>query len=353
MRQTILLAMVVAIAVASLTSATVAGQQPPSGPAFVAFRVDSRRVIATLKVMDTPAPEVTDGLSAEPIARFGYRYFDPPASWREQGAAEMRPGDLWLIHSAGEVFHAETERIVGGLMGCQNAVGVLLRVAPAQSDAFTAVPAKYFVAERDMPLKPSKAESSSVAQVAPSPSTADFRRALESTLNQLLARELPGVLADAAPDLARMASSTVANHRSWAGQQQAINEAMQSGRSKLTYDIQSFRLTPDGALLHFVRAEWLVQRQQGFAASLWLRGEQTVDVIEVNVRPASWLRMFEFQGAVAREHLGLVLNILDKDHDGWGEVLLAQGGYESMTISLLEYSPNGFQPTGIEHIYGC
>ena len=63
--------------------------------------------------------------------------------------------------------------------------------------------------------------------------------------------------------------------------------------------------------------------------------------------------MFEFQGKVAREHLGLVLNIFDRDNDGWGEVLMAQGGYESMTISLLEYSATGFQPTGIEYAYGC
>jgi len=34
-------------------------------------------------------------------------------------------------------------------------------------------------------------------------------------------------------------------------------------------------------------------------------------------------------------------------------VLLAQGGYESMGISALEYSPTGFQPTGIKYAYGC
>jgi len=128
---------------------------------------------------------------------------------------------------------------------------------------------------------------------------------------------------------------------------------MRGGRGKLTYDIQSFRLAPDGVPIHFVRAEWAVQRRQGFAASLWLRGEELVEVIQTNLRPASWLRMFEFQGKVAREHLGLILNTFDRDHDGWGEVLLAQGGYEGMSISLLEYSPTGFEPTGIEYAYGC
>jgi hypothetical protein len=63
--------------------------------------------------------------------------------------------------------------------------------------------------------------------------------------------------------------------------------------------------------------------------------------------------MFEFQRKVSREHLGLVLNVLDTDRDGWGEVLIAQGGSESMGIELLEYSASGFQPTGSSYSYGC
>jgi len=162
MRQAALLASVAAIAAALLTDVTVAGQEPGAGSAFVAFRVDFNHVIATFKVMDTSAKQVTDGLSAEPMARFGYRYFDPPAPWREQGAADMRAGDRWLIHSApGQAFQAETERIVGGNAGCQNAIGALLRVVPEQSDTFTGLPAKYFLAERSMILQPSKAESGS------------------------------------------------------------------------------------------------------------------------------------------------------------------------------------------------
>jgi hypothetical protein len=354
MRQAIGLACAAAMAAALLTHATVAGQTPEFGSSFVAFRVDGTRVVATIKVMDISAQQVTDGLSAEPIARFGYRYFDPPALWREQHAADMRAGDRWLIHTAPrQAFHAETERIVGGNAGCQDAIGVLLRVLPEQTEAFAALPAKYFLAERSTTAESWKAESSSTVGVAPSSSGVEFRGALESTLNALLLRELPRVRSETAGELERMASSSVGYHRSWASQRRAVDEAMQRGRGKLTYDIQSFRLAPDGVLLHFVRAEWFVRQQQGFAASLWLRGEQPGDVFDTNLAPASWLRMFEFQGKVAREHLGLVLNVFDRDHDGWGEVLLARGGYESMNLSLLEYSLTGFQPTGIGYGFGC
>jgi hypothetical protein len=354
MGQAAALASAAAIAAALVTHAPVAGQAPQSDLSFIAFRVDGTRVIATISVTDNPGEQVTAGLSAEPMARFGYRYFDPPALWREQKAADMRAGDRWLIHSApGQTFQAETERIVGGNAGCQGATGVLLRIVPEQVQAFTALSAKYFLAERSTTQQSSKAEPSSTVGVVPSPSTAEFRRALESTLNALLVRELPQVRTDAAAALARMASSPVAYHRSAARQQQAVDEALERGRGKLTYDVQSFRLAPGGVLLHFVRAEWAVGRRQGFAASLWLRGEQAIEVVDTNVRPALWLRMSEFQGTVAREHLGLILNVFDRDRDGWGEVLIAQGGYESMRLSLLEYSPTGFLPTGIEYGYGC
>jgi hypothetical protein len=45
--------------------------------------------------------------------------------------------------------------------------------------------------------------------------------------------------------------------------------------------------------------------------------------------------------------MGLILNVLDRDGDGWSEVLFSSEGYESRSISLLEYSPAGFQPAAI------
>ena len=90
-------------------------------------------------------------------------------------------------------------------------------------------------------------------------------------------------------------------------------------RASVSYAVvQAFRLGPNNTV-YFVRAEWLVKGRQGFAASLWLRTEPRVEVIETNVKPASWLRTFEFQGRTRRENLGLVLNVFDRDRDGWGE----------------------------------
>mgnify|MGYP001220295698 CR=1 FL=1 len=192
-RRAALLATLVAMAATLLTHAPVAGQEAGAGSAFVAFRFDSNHVIATLRVFDTSARQVVDGLSSEPVARFGYRYFDPPPAWLEQGAVDMRVGDRWLIHVApGQVVLAEAERIVGGNAGCQDAIAVLLRVSPEQSAAFAVLPAKYFLAERPTTFLPSKEQSGSAVGVARSPSSAEFNGALRSTLEALLAR---GILA--------------------------------------------------------------------------------------------------------------------------------------------------------------
>jgi hypothetical protein len=63
--------------------------------------------------------------------------------------------------------------------------------------------------------------------------------------------------------------------------------------------------------------------------------------------------MFEFNGHVMREQLGLVLNVFDRNRDGWGEVLMEQSGYESTSLTVLDYSSGGFQPAGIELSGGC
>jgi hypothetical protein len=63
--------------------------------------------------------------------------------------------------------------------------------------------------------------------------------------------------------------------------------------------------------------------------------------------------MFEVQGRTTRENLGLVLNVLDRDRDGWGEILFLEAGYESFRISLREYSATGFSPTGLVYGGGC
>jgi hypothetical protein len=105
--------------------------------------------------------------------------------------------------------------------------------------------------------------------------------------------------------------------------------------------------------VYFVRAEWRVDKRMGFALAAWIRGGQRFTIIETDLEPAAWLRMYEFQGRVRRPHLGLVLNVLDRDRDGWAEVLFSHEGYEGVNIQLREFSPSGFEPTGVSFAQGC
>jgi hypothetical protein len=309
MRRIASLAALAAGATLTVTEAAPAGQDAAGQSTFVAFRVDGTHLIATLKVLDTIG-EPLPGLSPEPAARLGFRYADAPPPWQAQVAADARAGERWIVQVApGREVFANAERIVGGQLACQDAIGVLLSVAPESADAFAAVPAKYFLAGRTRSEQARGTGAASPLGVTRAPSSDGFKRALD--------------------------------------------EALQRGRGRLRYDIQSFHLSPDRDPVHFVRAEWMVDGRQGFAASLWLRGEQPLRLVETSTRPASWLRMPEFDGAIGREQMGLILNVFDRNHDGWGEVLIVQAGYEGEWLSLLEYSESGFQPTGIGYSYGC
>ena len=325
-------------------------QQAPA-PEYIAFRVDDQRIIATLVVREPTRPRITDESSPRPAARYGYPHFAVPAGWRERPFS-VPANERWVVHvSPGSRIEATAEEVVGGYAGCEEAIGVLLRADSPSSNPLSRSSARYFVA--------SPAGGMSRAATVPSPigpravpSSADWRASIEAALDDLLARELPRVRSEAAAELLKMEASTVGYHRSFARERRRIEAALERNEGRRQYDVQAFQLGP-GAPVYFVRAEWLVQGRQGFAASLWLRTEPAVEVIEENVRPASWLRMFEFQGRIARDHLGLILNVLDRDQDGWGEVMFLESGYEAFEISLRQYSPTGFARSGPAYGGGC
>jgi hypothetical protein len=337
-----------------LAAATVAGQSPSPSSEHIAFRVDAERVVATVLVRDVNRPQVRKGLSRPPVARFGYEYFEPPDYWGDL-RNDHKVADRWLIHTApGQVLQATVERRVGGYVGCEEAVGVLLRVAPQQTKTFGAIHTRYFVATPAPAETPGATTLRSTIRTLPADAlTPDVRRSLESILSETLARELPRVRSEAAPFLTRGLTAGYRQDRSWARERLQIEESMERGRGRLHYNLQAFQLSPDRMPVFFVRAEWLVGKRQGFAASLWLRAGQPIEVLDTNVKPGAWLRQSLFQGGVGPSHMGLILNVLDRDGDGWGEVLFASEGYEGRSISLLEYSPAGFQDAGIHLRGGC
>jgi hypothetical protein len=329
-------------------------QERATPPLYIAFRFDADRVIATLKVLeDSGVGQVRHGLSAAPIARFGYQYFEPPEALLRHVPAGLRTGMRWVVHLAsGQQAEAVAERYVGGNPACSDAVGVLLRVESAPDRPFSAHRGRYFIASpggRGV----ARPDTSQIAALPAAAVSVANRAAVTRILDDLLVNELPRVRAEAEDEVERMAASTVDYHKSWARERRQIDEGLAGGRGRLSYDVQPFRLGPGTAPLYFVRAIWRVEGRPGFAAAVWLRGEGMLEVVRLDLRPASWLRMFEFQGEISNDQLGMVLNVFDIDQDGWGEVLFAQGGYESMGLELREYSADWFQSMGVGYSFGC
>lgn len=326
-------------------SSTPAQTQTPAE--YVAFQVDGGRVIANLIIREAVSPQIMEGLSAVPVAKLGYQYFELPKWWDIR--SDITAGDRWFLHtSPTTVVPAIVERLVGGYAGCQAAIGVLLTVAQEDLKASSE---RYFIATATPPALSSPA---SVYALGAAPLTPEIGKTLESTLNRQMLAELPRVRAEAAPHLTREArEGSYRARRAWAKQRLQIEEDMQASHGKLRYDVQAFQLSPNGVPVYFVRAEWLVGNRQGFAMTMWARGGRQFQVLELDTGSARWMRSSLYPAGVNRENLGLILNVFDRDRDGWGEVLFAQQGYESSVIRLFEYSETGFMPTGVEFSGGC
>lgn len=125
------------------TDTRVAGQEQDRSE-YIVFRVDGTHAIATIKVFDTAARQITNGLSPEPAARFGFQSFELPADWRDRVPDGIQPNARWLLQTApGKTVQATAERIVGGQLGCVDAISVRLGIDAGEAESFSALPARY------------------------------------------------------------------------------------------------------------------------------------------------------------------------------------------------------------------
>ncbi len=131
---------------------------------------------------------------------------------------------------------------------------------------------------------------------------------------------------------------------------QELDQRLKRGEGKLFYDLQVVRVTPNGEKRFYMRAQWTIDRKICFLMSLWVN-PKTMQVEAIDSRPSKWLRLEGWK--LSLDHLGMILNVVDHDGDGWGEILVAYQGYEGLSIELLEYSALGPEKTDVKHGYGC
>jgi hypothetical protein len=335
----------------------VLAQKPALEPRdYIAFRLDDERVIAVLKTIDDPGPQRKEQeVSSPPAASYGFPIFEPPAEWLKSVPPTMRTGARWKVDvGGGRTLDAIAERVVGGQPQCSGAVGMLLRIAPERAAEFAAVRPRYYVAREATTSETAPANPDSRIGFLPqSAATPEMRGALEIALGDLMRREHPKIVKEAEEDVRRMETSGLKSHKNLVERWRRQDAALSRGETRLAYDIQGVRLTREGPPMFFVRADWFLGDFQAFAAAAWVRFDDSPQIVQADLRPASWLRMAIFQGRVYQLQLGMILNVLDRDGDGFGEILFAQGGYESVGISLIEYAPPGFEPQLVEFSYGC
>jgi hypothetical protein len=333
------------VLLSALLSTGRAQQPQPAGREFIAFRVDDRHVIAVMAELHGRTP---DQSGIQPAAQYGFPYRDADAA----AIAAIPPSAMsvkrWVVHlPGGRRVNALTDRAVQGSPSCSSLAGLLLTIEDPDRAMFASVREKYFVAE---PQPPAFAAGPPRSAAVPPPID---RPQLDALLKSLLDRELPRVREEAAEEIDRMAASTVGYHRRWAEERRRFDAALTSGQARVVDDVQPFYLQPGGPPYYFVRAEWRVGSKPAFGAALWIKGGPSPSVAEANVAVARWLRMFEFQGRTSQLLYGQVLGVFDIDGDGWGEVLMAGGGYESTGLDVRALTPKGFVPMRISYSYGC
>jgi hypothetical protein len=342
-----------------LTAALLVVLTPAPAPEtreYIAFRVDDERVIAVLKTHDEGARQMQGNeVSGKPAAAYGFTGFEPPPEWLKYVPPEMRPGARWKLDvGGGRMLDALAERVVGGQAQCSEAVAMMMRIAPEHAADFAAARARYFIAREAAKSEPlTTSADNRIGFLPQSAVTPEMRGALETALDELMRREHPKIVKEAADDVRRMQTNRFKSHRILVERWRRQDDALVRGETRLAYDIQGVQLTREGPPVFFVRAEWFLGDFQAFAAAVWVRFGEKLEIVQTDVRPASWLRMAIFQGKIYPLQMGMILNVLDRDGDGFGEILFAQGGYESVAISLLEYSASGFEAQGIEFNQGC
>jgi len=321
------LALAIACVSTARDIAAVAHRQQVAPPGWqLGGRYDDTRIIVmiggeiTMPQREAHAlrPEFTGGRAQ----LFGTVYALSESQAREIVGDTAHVGDRWVL-DAGRFgwFHVTVERFIVADWECATEWGVMASVVPDEQTAFAKITDKYFVLAPAASFTP-PARTSAAGPMAFSPSN-EQRVTLEHLLNAEFTRQWPVV------------------HRedmiAWA----AFEQPIKNGEAKLTYDVQAFRMTPDGEPRLFVRASWKVGAQVVFLMTAWVRAgaDLTIDHVDVSVSRNRYARDFPSSPAEIAELNGLILGVLDTDRNGWGEFILMRrdSGHDAMGIDVLEY----------------
>jgi len=264
-----------------------------AGPAFVAARYDATHVVfmvaqetesrfaSSPQFGGTPTKIAASAQPAAPLA--GLQELWEPDSQALHFFPEIvqktPPGEQWTLGlSADSTIPVVIDRTVIAPIGCSLALGFLASVPVDQQTAFAASSQEYFAVRRSPVESVENPVLEHIAELPdwkPSPVT---RKQIEQQLNERMRQELAKIdarlVANASSPGARAGDLPVGyvpRAKEWIH----ADHGLSRGEGVLDYDIQAFRLTPDGAPRLFVRARWKLADAPAFLMTAWFKEETT------------------------------------------------------------------------------
>lgn len=332
-----------------------AGESPaPAAGHHIAYRYDSQRIVITLDKLERRPQGAL--VIPEPSSMWGsmplYETSDAAQQRQWEDSAGVHAGDPWLIEAGGHTrFHGRIERLAVGKALCEAAIVAIVVIDKEDRERFEGMKEAHYLA---LPATQAESRPSGTKWREPSTRPAKLSPETAADLETSLAAEFRNQLADVRWEMESEYQRETQRGASWPEAWRRYDERLANGEGKLQYEGQELVLTPDGSPRLYIRARWVLEGRVVFLMGAWVKAQNSLQLEGVNVRPALWLRMGEFQHIpLDLEYLGTILNVTDYDADGWGEVIMGEIGYESFALTLYEYSARGLKETGIGFSGGC
>lgn len=235
-------------------------------------------------------------------------------------------------------------------LGCLASLGFVAEVAAPGVEALSASANRYFLMRRAGGNSAgAAAQSSDAGEIAGWTATPAQQAQIEHLLQDAVKAGIAKVHADMQPDYDRAGADPA-----WVQSWRKHDEALARGEGKLNYEVQAFRLAPAGGPRLYVRAQWTIEGESVFLMTAWMRTEPefVLEAVDPNhSRRLRWAEADELGNDLAS--LPKVMNVVDRTHDGWGDLLIYMPGLESYEVRLFHYSATGPVASEINISGGC
>ena len=263
-------------------------------------------------------------------------------------------GDQWQLQISGSSQTPVTiRRAVVADPGCDTRVGFLAEVDPAHQTELDSASSPYFLISKDAVSASPGEKLPGIGPLEDWKATPELRLLIGQQLQKEMQTELASIREKAASEYVRSSAVDEAG-QSWTEKWEGFDAKLARGEGKLDYDLQAFRLTPDGVPRLHARAKWALDGVTAFLMSAWFRSEPTLALQFSDTSESEHLRYYGFLGDLTNvDAMGTILNVFDPHRDSRGELLIFHQGWGGYDIGLFQYTDAGLTPSAVSFNVGC